>query len=131
MLGSDQREVLQAIARAVQEPSLPLSVRASLSGTAAAIHVEASNATGAELYVAIAADHAQSTVLRGENGGHTLTHVAIVKSIVKIGKWEETRGPGRDFSLSVAPGKAGATRIIAILEDPKSGRVLGSAQTRI
>jgi hypothetical protein len=118
-VGSDQHEVMQAISKAAKNQKLPVSIKANASG----VHVEVGPAkSDADLYLVIAADHAQTQVLKGENGGHTLTHVAVVKSMKKIGKTGS-----RDIPL--AP-QTGATRVIAFLQDPRTGRILGAAQTK-
>jgi len=131
--GSDRQQVTQAIARAVRDAKLPVSVRAARSGNGGTIHVEA-NSSGkkADLYIAIAADRARSQVIRGENGGHMLTHVAVTQSIIKIGRWEGAPLSARDISLpSLTHTEANEIRIIAMLQDPETGRILGVAQTRM
>ena len=134
--GSDQREVTAAIARAVREAKLPVAVRVVRTGNGGSVHVDA-NSTGksADLYIAIAADHMSSHVLSGENGGKTLTHVAVTQSITRVGKWEGSGLAGRDVPMTAkqlpATAQAGETRVIAILQDPRTGRILGVAQARI
>ena len=128
--GSDQREVMHAIAQATQKTKLPVSIRA----TGGMVHVEAnSGGAKADLYIVIAADHASSKVLRGENSGHMLTHIAVAQSISKIGKWEGSGATARDIPIPSGSKKQqpGETRIIALLQDPRTGRILGAAQTRI
>jgi hypothetical protein len=131
--GSDREEVTAAIARSVREAKLPVSVRATRTESGGSLHVDAnSGGKSADLYIAIVADHMSSHVLRGENGGKTLTHVAVAHSIIKIGQWEGSGLAGRDVPLTAKQlPAAGETRIIAILQDPRSGRILGVAQTRI
>jgi hypothetical protein len=134
--GSDQQEVTAAIARAVRETKLPVSVRAQRTGSGGTVHVDAnSSGKSADLYIAIAADHMSSHVLRGENGGKTLTHVAVAESIIRVGKWDGSGSAGRDVPLTAkqlpATAQAGETRVIAILQDPQTGRILGVAQARI
>lgn len=134
-LGSDQGEVTQAISRAAKEAKIPVSMSAAKSGTGATVHVDAnSRGKSADLYVVIAADRARSQVLRGENGGHMLTHVAVVQSITKVGKWEGSGATGRDVPIPaklVAAATSGQTRVIAYLQDPQTGRILGAAQARM
>jgi hypothetical protein len=131
--GSDQGEVTAAIARAVREAKLPVSVRVVRTGSGGTVHVDANTAgKSTDLYIAIAADHMNSHVLRGENGGKTLTHVAVTQSIVRIGKWEGAGLTGRDVPLTAKQlPAAGEMRVIAILQDPQTGRILGVAQARI
>lgn len=118
-LGSDQHEVMQAVSKAAQKQKLPVSIQSRANG----VHIETNiGKSDADLYLVIAADHAQTQVLRGENGGQTLTHVAVVRSMKKIGK-----SASRDVSL--AP-QAGAARIIAFLQDPRTGRILGASQIK-
>ena len=134
--GSDRGEVTEAIEGAVREAKLPVSVRAVRTGNGGSVHVDANSAgKRADLYIAIAADHMSSHVLRGENGGKTLAHVAVTQSIIRIGKWEGSGLTGRDVPLAAkqlpATAQAGETRVIAILQDPQTGSILGVAQTRI
>jgi len=135
LVGSDQREILQSIARAVLRPKLSVSVTVEGSGASGGIHVEAnSGGRNADLYIAIAADRMQTQVLRGENGGHVLTHVAVAQSLTRIGKWDGTGLSRRDLPFPSRPAGTAlprATRVIAILQDPETGRILGVAQTKI
>ncbi len=131
LVGSDQREVTQAIGKVLQTAKRPITLHAARLGSSGGIRVEANSGAPADLYLAFAADHTRTEVLRGENGGHTLTHVAVVKSILKIGKWEGT-ATSREIPIpsKLLTGQSGETRVVAILEDPQTGRILGAAQTR-
>ena len=57
---------------------------------------------GGDVFVAIALDHVESQVLKGENGGKHLVHVAVVQQITKVGKLPK----GKTFSS----GRATETR---------------------
>lgn len=131
--GSDHGEVTEAISRAMREAKLPVSVRAVRTGSGGSVRVDAnSGGKSADLYIAIAADRMSSRVLRGENSGKTLTHVAVAQSIVRIGKWEGSGLTGREVPLTAKQlPTAGEIRVIAILQDSQTGRILGVAQTRI
>jgi len=94
-------------------------------------HIESdgnSETREADVYVAIALNHAESQVSAGENRGLRLTHVAVVKYLKKIGKIE----PGKPFAeyfqtkleASVDPGNL---RIVAFVQEPGPGKVLGAA----
>jgi hypothetical protein len=79
----------------------------------------------ADVLVAVALEHAESRVLRGENGGHHLEHVAIVKDLEKIGKPDKGRAFSKDISLSTKLNQPG--RLIVFLQEPNQGRILGAA----
>ena len=129
VLGSDRDAVLSAVARTAQHPKLPMTITAFRSGRAVTVHVDADNlGTPASLFIAFAADTAQTHVARGENGGRTLTHVAVAQSIKASGNW--TGQARRDFSIPVGAVSRGL-RIVAYLQDPRSGAILGVTQTKI
>jgi hypothetical protein len=82
----------------------------------------------ADVYVAIALDHAESQVLRGENSGQHLTHVAVVQSLTKVGRLEKGKSFGQDFHVKLKPGTDPANvRIIAFAQESGPGRVLAAA----
>jgi hypothetical protein len=81
----------------------------------------------ADLYLAVALDHVDSQVLRGENGGRHLTHVAVVQQMAKIGKLSK----GKNFSESVQLKlKNAATldqiRVVAFAQESGPGKLLGA-----
>jgi hypothetical protein len=83
-----------------------------------------------EVFVALALEHAQSQVLHGENGGHRLEHVAVVRDLASIGKAAKGEMFSKDVSLAVnAPGQP--YRVIAFVQEPKQGKVLGAAVERV
>jgi hypothetical protein len=139
IVGGNRPEIMSAIRRAVQEPKLPLSISAVRSGNEATVHVEANGGgRNADLYIALAMDRGESHVMRGENRGRTLDHVAIARAVLKIGKWEGAHPATRDLSISakqfpasLATAQPGDIRVVAFLQDPKTGRVLRAAQARM
>jgi len=72
------------------------------------------------VFIVHAADSGSSDVLRGENAGRKLQHVAIVKSLVKVGTVSEHSG----FKTRVPVDHA---RVIAFVQESGNGRVLGGA----
>jgi hypothetical protein len=82
----------------------------------------------ADVYVAIALDHAESKVSAGENVGKNLTHVAVVKELRRIAKVEKGKGVGQDFEFKLKSGSDPANaRIIAFVQEAGPGKVLGAA----
>ncbi|MFZ3279183.1 MAG: DUF1223 domain-containing protein [Candidatus Sulfotelmatobacter sp.] len=95
------------------------------------IEVDAQSEEKGDVYVATALDHAESTVLRGENGGRKLSHVAVVENIVKIGKLEKGKSFEHDFQIELKPGSDPANlRVVAFVQEPNLGPVLGAAMTK-
>ena len=77
------------------------------------------------IFVAVALNEAVSQVIRGENKGRKLRHIAVVKSLAQIGKVT-----GTTFSKEIDVPKDmpdGAYRVIAFVQEHGQGRVLGSA----
>jgi len=94
-------------------------------------HVEvdgSSTERRADVYEAIALDHAESQVLHGENGGKHLTHVAVVQQFAKIGKIEKGKAFSRVIELKLKPGTDPKnTRLIIFVQEAGPGKVLGAA----
>jgi hypothetical protein len=77
-------------------------------------------------------DHAESQVLRGENTGRHLTHVAVAQEFIKIGKLEKQKTFSQDFQVKLKPGTEPANvRIVAFVQDPGLGKVLGAALQKV
>ena len=69
-----------ALTSVAVDPANPALLRA---------HIESDVNSGkhnADVYVALALDHVESQVLRGENGGKHLVHVGVVQQLTKVGK---------------------------------------------
>ncbi len=82
----------------------------------------------ADVYVAVALNRAESQVSAGENSGHRLAHVAVVKSFTKIGALKQGQGLAQDVQLKLERGSdSRGLRLIAFVQEPRQGRVLGAA----
>ncbi len=101
------------------------TVRISPAGTSHRVRVDVEGASNADVFVAVALNEAVSQVIRGENKGRKLRHIAVVKSLAQIGKVT-----GTTFSKEIDVPKDmpdGAYRVIAFVQEHGQGRVLGSA----
>lgn len=79
----------------------------------------------------LALDHVVSQVLRGENRGRTLTHVAVVESLTKIGSVEPGQMFGQDVRVPLKAGTDPANlRMVIFVQEPGYGRVIGAAMQR-
>jgi hypothetical protein len=133
MVGSNERKLAQAVAQAAATPKAELTIaEAELSKGAIQFSVHDSNPAGNVLMAALADDSDQSSVLHGENGGHTLRHVAVVRVLQDIGKGA---GDGRTLKLKL-PSESKTQpvtpiRLVVFLADRKSGHVLAIAEQTI
>jgi hypothetical protein len=82
----------------------------------------------ADVYLAVALDHVDSQVLRGENGGRRLTHVAVVQQIAKIGKLKKGDRFAEDVQLKLTSGTGlSGIRVVAFVQAQGPGKLLGAA----
>ncbi|MBV8810975.1 MAG: DUF1223 domain-containing protein [Acidobacteriaceae bacterium] len=81
----------------------------------------------ADVYVAVALNSAQSQVLHGENAGRHLTHVAVLEYLKKIAGLE-SGSAGHAFEVKLKREIDPANiRVIAFVQEPGPGKVLGAA----
>jgi hypothetical protein len=131
-VGSDARAAKDAIGSAARQPKVKIEIQPSHSDL---ITVEVSplaelKPRKAFVFIAHAAETASSDVLRGENKGRKLHHVSIAADIQKAGAVTDREG----LKTSVPVGNTAAppgSRLIAFVQDPSSGRVLGAAMFSI
>jgi len=91
-----------------------------------------SDKRSADVYVAVALNRVESQVLRGENGGRHLVHVAVVQQLVKVGKLEKGRVFDQQIQLKLKPGEDPRNlRLIAFIQEPGPGKVLGAVSRKI
>jgi hypothetical protein len=115
--GADVRRALAAVSRADRLPKAVVRI----SRTGAGLRVEAGRApASAGIFLVLAEDSGTSEVSAGENNGRRLHHVAIVRSIRKIGSVKRGAGFSRDVGL---PPEAGSGRIVVFLQESDQGRV--------
>lgn len=87
---------------------------------------------GADIYLAVALDHAESQITAGENNGKRLSYVSVVEELKKVGKLQK----GKDFSQDVelklksAPDPKNL-RVIAFVQESGPGKVLGAAVEKL
>jgi hypothetical protein len=82
----------------------------------------------ADVYVAVALNRAESQVSAGENAGHRLAHVSVVRSLTKVGALKQGQVLAQDVQLKLGPGsESSGLRLIAFVQEARQGRVLGAA----
>ncbi|MGA2857825.1 MAG: DUF1223 domain-containing protein [Candidatus Sulfotelmatobacter sp.] len=104
------------------DPGIPAVLR---------VHVETdadSDSRSADVFVAVAFNRVESQVLKGENGGKHLVHVAVVNQLIKIGKLPKGKSFSADVRVKLTPGTDPKNlRLIAFVQEPGPGKLLGAA----
>jgi hypothetical protein len=121
-VGSDAKRAVAEITKATERPKALVRVQRSSAG----IQVDVEGAPNpAGVFLALAQDSGTSQVSAGENKGRRLRHVAMLRSLRKIGSVK----PGASFSQMVPlPASAAGQRVIVFLQAGDSGPVLGAAE---
>jgi len=131
MVGSDWDAVSAAIEHARAVRKHPMSItRVSRLGHSVKLHVDAAapGMNGVVLYVAVADDHVSTHVARGENAGRTLSHVAVVRTLMLAGAVSSQRAIDQDVTVPLPDGaNTNGMRIVAFTQDQRTGTVLSLA----
>jgi hypothetical protein len=127
-VGSDRGQAGRAFAKEVQIPKINVQISAlHVDGGKVLARVDVGDVSSkAEVFVALALDHAQSQVLRGENGGRALEHVAVVERLSSIGKVKKGEPFSKDVAIRMDHPEKGY-RVIAFVQKQGEGKVLGAA----
>ena len=139
-VGSNWHSADEALSTALNTPKIPIHVSSITLDQPNILraHVETeavpdSFGSGkAEVYVAVALNHAESQVSNGENGGRRLRHVAVVQNLVKVGELRLGQSFAQNVQLKLGSGADPRNlRLIAFLQEPNQGRVLGAAMQSV
>jgi hypothetical protein len=88
LVGSNRTGVVMAIKRAAAQPKSHVTLTWA-SGTPLSLHIAihpVAKGMAAKVRMVVTEDDLTSSVARGENAGHRLTHVAVVRRWVELGK---------------------------------------------
>ena len=83
-------------------------------------------AHGADLMAVLADDSDRSSVLRGENSGQTLAHVAVARSISRVAKLRAAGEQTVQIQIPASFQAAQGHHLILFAQTPGNGRVLGT-----
>jgi hypothetical protein len=137
ILPTDNSQAMREIFdRAAVAPMIPLRLGKLLPDAKGnqpkTLHIDIDRNTSpknAGVFVAIALDHAASKVLAGENEGKSLTHVAVLQSLTKVGELKPDSSFNKDVALKLRASKpARKLRVIVFLQESGPGKVLGAAE---
>ena len=135
---NDPQEVEHIFRAAAANPKIPVAVASikAESGTPAHLSGEISvdgsaQQRKADVYLALALDRTETKVLRGENRGKTIAHVAVVQYLAKIGALKPGQHFNQTFRVPLERGLASDNaRLIVFVQEGGNGKVVGAALQR-
>ncbi len=127
--------LIDALQKAAAAPKVPVRIAEvtvdPTNPTVLRAHIETdvnSEKHSGDVYVAVALDHVESQVLKGENGGRHLVHVAVVQELTKVGKLSKGKSFNQDVRLNLKSGTDPKNlRLVAFVQESGPGNVLGAA----
>jgi hypothetical protein len=134
-LGSDARQVQNAIRQSMIPDKLQVRISPVFQNSRGvpAVHVQvepsgkSADRGSSQLKVALAESAVVSDVLRGENSGRKLNHVAVVRSLMDLGSLDSAGGFSADLPLTGELKQWNGKRIIVFVQDQHYGRIRGAA----
>jgi hypothetical protein len=129
-VGSRAPDASTAINKALQSHKHPIQLSATSTGNKlhAKVHIEGLTSKGATVFLALADERAQSQVTRGENAGHLLKHIAVVRTLQPIG--DITNNFDKTLDVPVPAGSKGL-RLVAFVQDRTTGKILAIQQEKL
>jgi hypothetical protein len=133
--GSDARAVAGAVDTARARAKIPVRIPSLSVVDARTLRVHltvdglppVSKARKADIFIAVALNHAESHVSSGENKGRDIRHVAVVESIGKVGSLEKGKKFDRDVLVKVkSTADVANLRLIAFVQLGDGGEIVGS-----
>jgi len=133
-VGNSPRRAKPVLEKALTANKIEVRISSVIrDGNTLRAHIDAGSlpehgASHADVFVVVALNRAESQVRAGENEGHRLTHVGVVRSFTKIGKVDTKTSFGAEVRVSLNLGDDRANlRLIAFLQASGPGKVLGAA----
>ncbi|MGN7720722.1 DUF1223 domain-containing protein [Chitinophaga sp. 22620] len=128
-IGSDQGPILRAISAGLnQESAQPLMLTAKTEGNQLQVDYEgAGNEKNTELVLALVQKSAASRVKAGENSGRSLSHVQIVRRLLRVPLDKENK---KDISMRLPPDfNAEGWELIGFVQHTADGHISNAGRT--
>jgi len=132
MVGSDRSKVVKTVAEASKHPKIPVSIQigqASPARVKVDVGVPAFEKSGpAEIILAVTEGPLQTRVTGGENAGHVLNHVSVVRKWLALGRIASPV-PFHDAPLVAldAGWDPRHVKVVVFVQELGTGRILGAA----
>lgn len=128
--GADAGAAARAIVKAAQTPGLPLVLsEPKIEGKhlTASVSLPGGSNPGVELFAAVVSPLETTAVRSGENGGHTLHHAGVVRSLMRVGN---TRDSPLQIRLEL-PSAAQPLRLVVFAQSAELGPILGAVSIAV
>lgn len=135
--GSDTSAAQKVFRQALTSPKVPVRIVSISQDSPQSLKVRIEADTlpssfsehDAEVFVVLALNQAESHVTGGENGGRTLTHVAVARGIRKAGVVRSGARLAVDVEMKLgAEHDPRNLRVVVFLREPHQGKILGAAE---
>jgi hypothetical protein len=139
-VGGEKKSFADAMAQAAKSPKgqIELTVKETEPGKSISLSIDARELPKlsrgdevAELFALITEDGLRVAVKRGENGGSTLRHTAVVRCVRKVGQ-VTARSPDRftgEVSIALDPSwKRDQLNTVVFIQEQRSGHILATAR---
>jgi hypothetical protein len=135
-VGNDGPHAVRAIQHAAQNPKLKLTLSQPVVDghkISASVSAPASiSQTHGDLYAALVDPTDSTDVRSGENGGHRLQHVGVVRSMQRVGSLKDLASKPLSFNLTAPPdAKPGEMRLVVFAQQNGLGAVLGAVSASV
>jgi len=138
-VGSNEGQAIQAIEIAAHVAKLPISLSSLhlIATNSLALHIEVrplsstAKPQSGRVFIALADESDQSSVLRGENSGRTLEHVAVVRTLVQVGTLDRSGAFSGDINVNTGSANLHNLRVVAFVQGATPGRVIGVGSARL
>lgn len=130
IVGSDQAGLVRALQEEQDRPSR-MSLRilsTTLAGNSLTVNfsvIAEPSTRNTDIVAVLTDDVDQSSVLRGENSGRTLSHVGVARSLTRVAKFQESAQQTVRIQLPRSFDGSQGHHLILFAQSPGNGRVLG------
>ncbi|HXZ33295.1 MAG TPA: DUF1223 domain-containing protein [Terriglobales bacterium] len=131
-VGSNQAVASKAFAKALTATKVDIRLTSLSVGSDDILraHVETAalpKSTKADLYAAVALNHAESQVSAGENAGRRISHTSVARSVTRIAPLRDNQPLTKDVQLKLPPDvDPKNARLVVFIQESHQGKVLGA-----
>jgi hypothetical protein len=135
--GSDYAEALSKIRASASQPKAIITMSTQRAANQVTVRGKLAFANGVELqkatvYAAVVEDNLRSDVSAGENEGHVLTHSSVIRELLRIGEFGNTRSEDFEQSVKIDPSwNQHELRVVVFAEAAKTKATTAAAEIKL